>query len=322
MFRKISSTGTCMLRKYTTQNKLNHKEAQSLYERGQKCFQDRRFDKAQEYFNQAVELGSVQAINNLAVMYTEGFGVPKDLQLAKKLHLKGCEYGDPNSLYNLGRVLQLEGKIEEAIEILTPAVTMGGQPYGSSITSLGWIYFQFKRDYEKAKELYEKAISYGYTPANTYLGDYYSLVEKDSKQARKHYEAAAVEDDTRAMTILASMDVAENNTRRGIEALDAAIELGYVPAINQLGVIYVRGKKTPDPKDTIEIDYEKARTLFEKGVEKADGQAMMNLAFLHLNGFGTPKDPQKAVDLLYASIDAGCEEAKGVLENIQKQKEK
>lgn len=295
---------------------LKLKQGHELYEKGFKMFQQNRLSEAQEFYKSAIALGNVQAINNLAVMYTEGVGVSKNYQIAKDLYVKGCELGDPNSLYNLARLLQLEGKYDEAVEVLTPSLQFGA-PFASSITALGWLHTFHLSDPEKGREMYEIAVAYGHAPANTYLGDYYMNVQKDEKMARSCYESAAAEDDCRALTILSTMEIAEGNVSKGVEALEAAIELNYLPAINQLGVLYVKGHTTGDPKAELKPDYIKAADLFTKAMKIGDPQSMMNLAFLHLNGFGVEKNPERAIELLQAAIDHGSEEAKSILAKVK-----
>lgn len=287
-------------------------EGMEFYQKGTYAFQEQNFEKAKEYFTKAIELGNLTAVNNLAVMYTEGIGVPKDLKKAIELYEYGVSQEDPNSYYNLARIYQLNGDYEKALELLEKTVDKGPH-YASSHVSLGWLVLELKNNIDEAKKLYQMAIDAGNETAFTYMGDLYLHYLREDETAKEYYIKAAEKDEKRALTILGTMSIAEGDIHKGIEALEAAVELNYTPAMNQLGVLYVNGYK-----DLIEKDYEKAKEKFQLSMNYGDPTGHLNMAFLYLNGLGVEKDEDKAIELLTESSQKGCEEAREVLEKISK----
>jgi TPR repeat protein len=114
------------------------------------------------------------------------------------------------------------------------------------------------RDYDKAREWYEKAADQNSTVAMTYLGDLYRDghgVEKDYAKARQLYEKAA--------------------------------DKGDKGALHSLGQLYAKGIG-------VKQDYVKARYWYEKAVDKGDLDAMVNLGVLYASGHGMERDYAKA----------------------------
>lgn len=287
-------------------------EGLQFYQKGTHAFQEQNFEKAKEYFTKAVELGNLTAVNNLAVMYTEGIGVPKDIKKAIELYEHGINSQDPNSYYNLARIYQIQGEYEKALELLEKTVDKG-HSYASSHVSLGWLVLELKNDVEGAKKLYQMGIDAGNETAFTYMGDLYLHHLRDEEIAKRYYEEAASKDEKRALTILATMSIAEGDVNKGIEALEAAKELNYTPAMNQLGVLYVNGYK-----DLIQVDYEKAKENFQTSINFGDPIGHLNMAFLYLNGLGVEKDENIAVEHLQQSYQKGGDEAKEILQKMGK----
>ena len=60
----------------------------------------------------------------------------------------------------------------------------------------------------------------------------------------------------------------------------------------------------------IEYKYNEAAELYTKAADKGDAYAMWRLAEAYRTGHGVEFNPEKAIDLLSKSVEAGCEEAK------------
>jgi TPR repeat protein len=115
-------------------------------------------------------------------------------------------------------------------------------------------------------------------------------VEKDMKKAVDYYQRGVDNEDSECMLKLARLyfdDQAENDTRKGIEMLKQAAELGNPKAMNELGVHYQRG-------DCVEVDSVQAAKLFEKAAELGLVIGMLNWGDCLSNGLGCPRNREEA----------------------------
>jgi TPR repeat protein len=129
--------------------------------------------KAAKIWKRAVELGNVNAMNNLGTLYENGSGVKLDKKQAMKLYRAAADRGDAISQYNLGYLLDAEKKFDESFR-----------------------YYALSADQ-------------GYTAAEHILGICYRLgegTEVDLSKARYWFERAAAKGYERAIKSLARLD--------------------------------------------------------------------------------------------------------------------
>ena len=129
--------------------------------------------KAAKIYRRAVELGAVDAMNNLGTLYENGSGVKLDKKKAERLYRMAADRGEAGAQDNLGAFLHSEKKFEEAVR-----------------------YFMLSADQ-------------GYTHAETNLGCCYgdgTGTEVDLSKARYWLERAAAKGNERAKAILAHLD--------------------------------------------------------------------------------------------------------------------
>lgn len=77
-----------------------------------------------------------------------------------------------------------------------------------------------------------------------------------------------------------------------------AADVGYAPAQNALGLLYVMAHGVAQ-------DHQRAYELFSKAALSGDGDAMGNLGSMFANGYFVKRDDAKALDWYEKSIDAG-----------------
>ncbi|CAI3950761.1 tetratricopeptide repeat protein [Commensalibacter communis] len=116
---------------------------------------------AKDWYEKAIQLGNVNAMNNLANMYSEGDGVPQDyakaMELLKKADSLGSEYAAYNiaSMYDSGE--GVTKNTAKAIEWYEIATRKGN---GSAFNNLGVIYKYgdgVPKNLTKAKEYFKQA---------------------------------------------------------------------------------------------------------------------------------------------------------------------
>ena len=126
-----------------------------------------------------------------------------------------------------------------------------------------------EKNYQKAIELYEKAIELGNSWAMNNLGVMYDKgegVEQDYQKAKELYEKA--------------------------------IKLGNSQAMNNLGIMYDKG-------NGVNQDYQKAIELYKKAAELDNDWGTHNLANMYRLGNGVNLDHQKAIELYEKAIILG-----------------
>jgi uncharacterized protein len=298
------------------------KSGQDLHKEALQFFMRENFSKAVELYEEAIEKGSVVSINNLAIMYAEGIGIPKDEAKSIKLYKKGIQMNDPHSMYNLARILMKQGKVDEAFDLLSITPKLG-EEYSHCISTLGYILIYEKNQIEKGVEMYKLAISYGHKASNAHLAELYldGTLEKNEEKARELMLIAAQDEtDKRSMTTMATFYLTglggEIDVHKAIDLFEKAINLDYTTAMNQLGLLYVSGgrKDINDTTFLIEPDLKKAFDLFKKSADLRDATGMLNLAWIYLNGMGVPQDNDLGMKHLIDAAKNGSTEAKEVLE--------
>ena len=83
------------------------------------------YERAFHYYSKAAELGSVEAMLNLSVMYHKGEGVEEDEDKGRALMEKAAIAGHPDARYNLGVVEMENGRIDRAVKHWIIAANLG-----------------------------------------------------------------------------------------------------------------------------------------------------------------------------------------------------
>ena len=160
-----------------------------------------------------------------------------------------------------------------------------------------------KQDHLITKSFYEQTVEYGYS-AN-YLGYMYKHgegVTQDYNKARELYERAIDKGNATAMYNLGYMyhygEGVTQDCNIAMELFENAIDKGNADAMNNLGYIYHRGEGATQ-------DYNKARELYERAIDKGHALAMNNLGNMYYSGKGVTQDYNKARELYERAIDKG-----------------
>ena len=127
--------------------------------------------KAAKIYKRAVELGNLEAMRHLGILYVTGSGVKLDKKKAEELFRAAADRGDPVAQSNLGGLLCSEEKFEEAFRYYALAADQGltkgevkfGCCYGSGAGT--------EVDIGKARYWFERAAAKGDELATTCLAD-------------------------------------------------------------------------------------------------------------------------------------------------------
>ena len=125
--------------------------------------------KAAKIWKRAVELGDVQAMINLGMLYENGSGVKLDNKKAMKLCRMAADRGDAVAQSNLGILLYHEERFEEAVRYFSLAADQG---FTAGETNLGICYRDgdgTEVDLGKARYWFERAAAKGHEKATQNL---------------------------------------------------------------------------------------------------------------------------------------------------------
>jgi len=111
----------------------------AFYEKGFGVKKD--LDVARRLYTAAAEAGNAKAMHNLAVLYAEGIDGKPDYQNAAKWFRKAADYGLPDSQYNLGilygRGIGMPANLPEAYKWFSLAAREGDQEAASKRDDVG-----------------------------------------------------------------------------------------------------------------------------------------------------------------------------------------
>ena len=195
------------------------------------------------WMNKAYEAGSHASINELGLAYSQGIGTSVNPRRALELFQEAAEKGSSMGLYNLGLFYYSgEHVAPDYRRALDYFLKAGDQGLAEGYLNAGNIYYEQMRDYRKAMDLYTKSA-----------------------------------------------------------------ELGCGMAYRNLGLIFVQEQLVPP-------DYYKAYNYFSRGAELDDDVSHYYLAQCYLNGYGCVQNEELARQHLCRARDLGCHEAQEFLD--------
>ncbi|HCA5038924.1 TPA: sel1 repeat family protein [Acinetobacter baumannii] len=194
--------------------------------------------------------GDSQAQYNLGLMYKKGVnGVNIDLEKAIYWYKKAIEQGDDDAKYNLAIIYATEGTEFSnptlAFKLLSDLSQSG---HKEAINYLGILYrngIGVKKDYNKAFNLFEKAVSLNVSGSKFNLGNMYFNgygTEVDYKKAAYWFDQAVrYEQDAYAAEMLGGMFYegrgVEKNINKSLEFYQIAADQGDKDAAKNIEII-------------------------------------------------------------------------------------
>ncbi|TDQ76603.1 tetratricopeptide repeat protein [Sphingobacterium yanglingense] len=170
----------------------------------------------------------------------------------------------------------------------------------SAMHSLGIIY-RIKKDNEKSKEWYLKAIDKGNAVATGAFA--YVNTEEDIK--REYFEKAAKLGHPYGFYELGWYANKDGNVTKTMEYYQQAADLGIAAGL------YKIGEKYKDAKD-----YTKAFPYFKKAAIKGHYKAMESLGVLYFNGDGVEKNTQLGMEHLLKAANSGITNSMRIIGSV------
>ena len=129
----------------------------SQHESAEKLFKEGRHEEAAQIYTVLAEKGSTDSQIFLGWMYQNGLGLERNLERAYELYKQAVSAGSTEGEFYLGRLCELQGKFDEAVE---------------------WLSVSAKKDYAPAMYRLGKLLEAGHPSRNT-------------TEAMKYFEDAA-----------------------------------------------------------------------------------------------------------------------------------
>lgn len=249
---------------------------------------EQSFEKAIEYYEQAMALGSTIAADNLANLFWYGVeGIPEDEPRAVGYAKVAVEDDHPNSVYIMGiaylQAITVEKDVDLALELLNRA---GDEERTDALNQLGVEYARGEnvpKDDAKASAYYLRAAD---------LGNRVS----QSNYAWFRWQGRGGEKDAAEALRYALMSAEQGNTS----------------ATYLAGVIYYHGG------EGVEVNMAEAARMFEVAAQDGHPTAAFNLGVMYRDGDGVEKSLDRAIEWMQVALDRGHEDAAGELERLKK----
>ena len=230
---------------------------------GNEAYDKQNYSEAFSYYQNATNITSPIAQQNLGYMYYYGCGVAQDFKKAFKWFEKSAKQGHFNAQFNLGNMYCRGEGINKSYEKAKYWFEKASeQGYCCAQFNLGCMYYNgdgVEKNYEKAFEFYQKAAEQDYAPAQCELGTLYYYgegINQNFTKAKYWFEKAA--------------------------------EQGYCAAQYNLGTMYEYGHG-------VKQDIEKAKEFYEKAAKQD-----FDLAIKKLNELKIEKsEPNTPYILIY-----------------------
>lgn len=233
--------------------------------------------------------GDTESQYRLAMMYRDGNSpLGKSVELYREWIRKAADQGHSQAQVECGDILAHEGKNKEAMSFYKSAAEMGNNDAKLRISSAG-LQDGFRNEFRTTAA----AIGDKGDPIDQFrCGDTFlklALSNDDRKEAFSWFVKAADQGYLPAMQQVAVMYRDGLGTPKDLKKMEMylteASNRGYMPSITLLSDLYFRGKVIPKNDS-------KAFALYLKGAELGNGNCMYQTAVMMRDGVGTEADPE------------------------------
>ena len=232
----------------------------------------------------------------LAHYYQYGIGFSKDLNKAKEFYLKSINLGSIYSMNMLGKIYEDEENYEKAIEYYQKAVNTNPNDKDAlnAGANLGWLLYKgygTNTDKEKAIKLWEELSQYNCGIAIYKLAVHY-FNEKNYQKSKEYLDKGIFLNNVDCYFLLGDLyQYGYNTVSVDKEKARQLYEKGI--SINRYYYYgyFKLGKLYNDKKE-----YNQANSYFEKSIELGSSDAMVSLGFNYEMGNGVEQNYQKAYE--------------------------
>jgi len=318
--------------------------SQENYDIGVEFFQRQNFSKAKHYLSEACKLKHPKAFSLLGNFYLNPETGEYNTSIAKKYFEKGAEVGDLDSISNLGVLYESEGDLKQAEQYLKQAVEKGSE---SALCNLGLLKLRHGNMTE-GMSLMEKAAQMNDPVAIFFMGEsilYGSFgCDINYEKAQEYFETIQ-ENVADARVMLAYMRLkgysgGPLNVNQTQEDIDANVKSGIdllrlesqnCPGLAKalLGIIYCEGVPTviqggrSRNHEFLANPSEGLLLLSSSAMEHGNEIALMTLAVYYGMGKFVQQDIARSYDIIgKLSTTYGNQSVKQILQDVEKLSER
>lgn len=269
------------------------------------------------------ENGDPSAQHILGLIYKNGYGVSKNLEIAESWLRKASDQDNLEAQYNLASLLlyELQDRCDEAIELYKLAASKGDH---DALYMLGYLYYEGElvaQDYTEAFGYFKSAVlQFESADAQTSLGNMYHNGEgcnQNFSEANELWKSASEQGSSAASHNLASSYLEgkgiEKSTEKAVEFFDKAGDQGDTSSYIAAAYIYIE-------ENEIEPDFAKLESLLSKAMMAGDLDAQGLLAALMISGeAGFPENFDEGIKLAKDAADKGSTNAAELLSAIDQE---
>ena len=249
---------------------------------------DGRRTEGVPYLEAALELGDAIAAGNLGLIYMDGNVFPKDLDKALKYFKKAIALGEDTGWLYIGKVYHDQGKIKEAKEALEKALEFEKIKYAAAL-ELGHIFEHGTKDLEVNLD---KALSY------------YELAYKN----RDKDEEAGNDATYFLAKFLFNDKSGKEEDERAFKLFVEDSERGFKRSNLFIGFYFGFGIE-----NCLEPNVNRAFEYLDNVLESDKADALFYKGSIYLDVLN---DQSKAKEYLLEAVNAGSEEAKDLLDEL------
>lgn len=198
-----------------------------------------------EYLKKAIKDNTVpEAFLRLGIHYGWGIGVKQSHTLEMHYYNKAAAMGLATAYSYIGQVYRHgNNKFKQDMEAAISNYEKGiANKNKRALTNLFKLYNYDYQDFEKARELAQRAIDWGYNEGYALMGDTY--LTDDSDEAQKWYKIAASKDIKAAYSSLANMYWNEGENERAFQWAHRGVKNGDGGSLHSLGWFYENDRES------------------------------------------------------------------------------
>lgn len=211
-----------------------------LFQLGRAYGAAKAYESARESYAKADAAGYALATNNLAVLYSDGLGVPADHARAQRLLEKAANAGLSIAMYSLGANYRDGFGVAKDFQLARQWFLRAAEAgHVAAMDSYALLLFRGEggpKDIVAARHWFQKAAAAGNVLAMNTLDHNATGVARDYAEARRWYEKAAAAGDAIAMHNLGTLYAHGSGVARShVQArlwYEKAANLGDAPAMN------------------------------------------------------------------------------------------
>lgn len=254
-----------------------------------------------------IEHHNFDGLTNLALLYINGWGVPRNVPLAMDYYQTAARNNVTGAMLSLGRAYSIGQDVPVDYALAFQWISRAAEqksPEGLYYLAQMYEYGQgTEQDENKSKEYYTMAAKLGESRAQYALGRIYQYSGgQNIDLAAKWYHKAAAQGNTDAMTAIGDL-YRNQNQREMMRWYTAAAEHGSQDGMLRCIPYLLKGSR--DIRKNPELALKYAKQLTAEG----NSSGMYWLGMIYLNGYAGDTDPKAAHNLLSASAREGNADA-------------